>query len=312
MATASASAASAPAITAPADAGAPYGRSGPWPHGPRHDGLLDRVGRIFSDGQAELRGHQQRDPPRLPQFQRGDRILVDEGMLHRCRIGGMAAEHLGQLAVQAQEAVGQVTGIRMADAVRDMAQPWRPPRRSRPSRGCATPDRSRSPHRLPRAFSEGLARSGNIGQQDDGPARMGTMQVQKPTFCTSDATASRHDAEIHGFFVKAAMHGMQGRHDFALACFAHAAPLISNAEGETARKQAVYVRIESCRPLRRPVRPPSARRPPTRRSVRQQRSGLAQDLERRPRDAQGALQPVGPRTGRLSACARGDIEHIGG
>ena len=63
-------------------------------------GFFHRIGRIFPDHQPELRRNQQRDPPRLPQFQRGDRILVDEGIFHRRRLRGVLLHHKGQLNME--------------------------------------------------------------------------------------------------------------------------------------------------------------------------------------------------------------------
>ena len=49
-------------------------------------GLLDRVWKIFANGQPCLRGHKKGDPARLPQLQSGHRILVDEGLLDGCGV----------------------------------------------------------------------------------------------------------------------------------------------------------------------------------------------------------------------------------
>ncbi len=46
-------------------------------------GLLDLVGRVFGDRYAEHRGRQHGDAAGLAEFQRGDAVLVDKGLLDR-------------------------------------------------------------------------------------------------------------------------------------------------------------------------------------------------------------------------------------
>ena len=85
-------------------------------------GLFHRVWGIFANYQPCLRGHQQGNAARLAQFQCGHRIFVDKRMLYCCRIGGIGAHNVGQLAVQRHKALGKGTiiGVRMADAIGDM------------------------------------------------------------------------------------------------------------------------------------------------------------------------------------------------
>ena len=89
-----------------------------------HHRLFHRIGRIFADRQTGLRGHQQGNAARLPEFQGGHRVLVDERMLHRCRIGGVEPQDCGQLAVQRHQPLCQIaiSGVRMADAIGDMGE----------------------------------------------------------------------------------------------------------------------------------------------------------------------------------------------
>ena len=90
-----------------------------------HHGLFHRIGRVFSDHQPGLRRHQKGYSARLTQLQRGHRVLVDEGMLHRRGIGGIAAHHFGQLRMERDQPLRQfaVLRVRVADAIGDMRQP---------------------------------------------------------------------------------------------------------------------------------------------------------------------------------------------
>jgi len=66
---------------------------------------------------------QQRDPARLPQFQRADPVLVDKGLFDR-RLGRtMQRDHRGQLIMQRQQPHRQIITRRMGDAVGNMGDP---------------------------------------------------------------------------------------------------------------------------------------------------------------------------------------------
>ena len=89
---------------------------------PNHD-LFYRVRRIFSHFQPCLRRNQQRDCPCLTKFQRARCVLVDEGLLHRCRLRREAFYYLRQFRKKRRQPRCQIGPGRVAISVANMAQP---------------------------------------------------------------------------------------------------------------------------------------------------------------------------------------------
>jgi uncharacterized protein len=73
--------------------------------------LLDRVGRVFGNGNAGPCRHQQGNAARLAKFQRGRRVAIDEGCLDRRLVGPVHLQHELQPVMQLQQPVGQHGGI---------------------------------------------------------------------------------------------------------------------------------------------------------------------------------------------------------
>ncbi len=70
-------------------------------------GLLDEIGRVFRDIQAGEREGRERDPARLPEFQRRAGIAIDEGLLDRALVGRVFGDEIGKLAMDEGEPAAQ-------------------------------------------------------------------------------------------------------------------------------------------------------------------------------------------------------------
>jgi hypothetical protein len=86
--------------------------------------FLDQVRQILADRNAGPRGHQKRDPPRLPEAQRGHRVAIDERLLdggfHRDVRRHDRLEPVRQLHQPRRQ---RPRGIGHHDAVGDMGEP---------------------------------------------------------------------------------------------------------------------------------------------------------------------------------------------
>ena len=87
-------------------------------------GLLHLVRGVFRDRDPEHRRRQHRDPARLPEFQRGDAVLVDKGLFDRGLRRLEIAEHGGKPLMDRQQAARQRQAVgRLHRAAADENQP---------------------------------------------------------------------------------------------------------------------------------------------------------------------------------------------
>ena len=87
-------------------------------------GLLHLVRRVFRHRDAEHRGRQHGDAARLAEFQRGDAVLVDKGLLDRGLRRPEVAEHGGKPLVDRQQPARQRQAVRrLHRAAADEDQP---------------------------------------------------------------------------------------------------------------------------------------------------------------------------------------------
>ena len=65
-----------------------------------NDGALDLRRRVLHDGKAGFRRRQQRDPPRMAEFQRAAHVAGVEDILHRDTVGPVSVEQRGKIEVK--------------------------------------------------------------------------------------------------------------------------------------------------------------------------------------------------------------------
>ena len=103
-----------------------------------YDGFLDRIGGVFAHLQTILGGDQERDPPRLAQFQRTGPVGIDKHLLNGGGIGLMFCQHFGQGAMQRQEAFSHLIAPAVTLTICDMADSTTRHRNDPPPK-CAEP-----------------------------------------------------------------------------------------------------------------------------------------------------------------------------
>ena len=87
-------------------------------------GLLHHIGRVFGDGKARLRRHQQGDAARLAELERRRRIGVDEGRLHRRLVRAVAFDHRDQPVMDGHQPLAERRALAGLDrAAGDVDQP---------------------------------------------------------------------------------------------------------------------------------------------------------------------------------------------
>ena len=88
-----------------------------------HHRFLDRVRGVFADREPRLGRREQRDPARLSQLERADRVLVDEGLLDRRGLGGVLGDDRAQPAVKQREPRAKLARAGADHAVGQVRQP---------------------------------------------------------------------------------------------------------------------------------------------------------------------------------------------